>query len=141
MVADGAKARLFSYEKIGGPLRAIHWMDHPESRLPGREISSDGSGRVFDSGPGARSALEPSTGIREFEKQRFAREVGALLDAARRKERFERLVLVAPPKALGDLRKTLDHETRKRVVAEIDKNPTDTSTAELRRHLGDHMAV
>jgi hypothetical protein len=69
MVADGAKARLFAYEKIGGPLRPIRWMEHPDSRLPGHAIASDAKGRFPDRGPGGRSAPEPPTDIRDFEKQ------------------------------------------------------------------------
>lgn len=141
MVADGAKARLFSYRKIGGPLEPIRWMEHPESRLNGRDIASDSPGRMPDTGPGNRSALEPPTDIREFEKQRFAKEVGAVLDDARKRNRFERLVLIAPPKSLGELRRTLDTETRNLVIAEIAKNLTDAAPDDLRRQLGSYMAV
>jgi protein required for attachment to host cells len=74
-------------------------------------------------------------------KAAFAREVGEVLDAARRGERFERLVLIALPKSPGELRQKIAPETRKRILAEIDKNLTDASPAELRRLLGSYMAV
>jgi protein required for attachment to host cells len=50
-------------------------------------------------------------------------------------------VLIALPKSPGELRQKIAPETRKRILAEIDKNLTDASPAELRRLLGSYMAV
>lgn len=60
--------------------------------------------------------------------------------AADRKE-VERLILAAPPKALGKLRHALDPETRKRVIGEIDKDLTDAPPRELPAFLGEVINI
>lgn len=55
-------------------------------------------------------------------------------DAARRNE-FQRLVLVAPPKTLGDLRAELDDHAQRLVVGELAHDLVHTPLPELRRHL------
>jgi len=64
----------------------------------------------------------------------FAREVGRYLDRARLDHRFDQLVLVAPPKFLGVLRKELDKEVEKLVADELPKDLAGFSARELERY-------
>ena len=50
-------------------------------------------------------------------------------------ERFDKLVLVAAPKTLGDLRDLLPDPVKAKVVAEIDKDLTKVPLHELPKHL------
>ncbi|MFA9551022.1 MAG: host attachment protein, partial [Hyphomicrobium sp.] len=54
---------------------------------------------------------------------------------------FSRLVLVAPPVTLGDLRTALSKAVRERVSAELDNDLTNTPVEELPKHLATVMAV
>jgi protein required for attachment to host cells len=107
---------------------------------PNRELVSDKPG--MDAGPGGdRHGVAPTVDYHEFEKERFAHQVAQVLNKARAMGRFDRLVLVAPPKALGHLRDELDKQTRGLVTAELDKDLTHAETRELTEHLGEVMAV
>jgi protein required for attachment to host cells len=55
--------------------------------------------------------------------------------------KFERLVLVAPPKELGRLRAELSPAVRERVTAELNKDLTRLSLREMAEHLGAVIAV
>jgi protein required for attachment to host cells len=45
------------------------------------------------------------------------------------------LVIVAPPRALADLRGAIHADVKARIVAEIDKDLTKHPIAEIERHL------
>jgi protein required for attachment to host cells len=85
-----------------------------------------------DTGKGHRSALN-ETDWHEFEEQRFVREFSARLNKAAHASRFDRLILVAPPKVLGELRDELEKAAAERVVDEIAKDLTKHPVDEIER--------
>lgn len=140
LVADGAHARFL--ENLGPGKGLQPALDHElqQDLPPNREIVTDKPGR--GAGPNAgRHGYAPRVDWHEFEKERFAHQVARLLDKACAENRFDRLVLVAPPKALGYLRSELDKRTRDSVTGELQKDLTHADDAELARHLGEVMAV
>jgi hypothetical protein len=52
-------------------------------------------------------------------------------------KRYERLILVAPPVTLGDLREALAKSVQARVVGELAQDLVKTPQSQLRRHLRD----
>jgi protein required for attachment to host cells len=141
-VADGARARLYSNHGVGKGLQPVSGATHKaDLHHHDREILSDKPGRTFNSVGERRSAMEPQTDWHRFEKHKFAREMAKVLDAAAANKAFDRLILVAPPATLGDLRTELDEATRKMVTAELPKDLTRHSEQELPQHLGSVLAV
>ena len=141
LIANGARARLFSND---GPSHGVKLVSDEVLvgvNLPGREIMSDRPGRTFDSVGAGRHAKEPRTDAREIEKRSFAHELAAILDDGLKQGKFERLVLVAPPRELGFLRAELSPAVRKRVSAELNKDLTGVTPSEITNHLGAVMAV
>jgi protein required for attachment to host cells len=59
-----------------------------------------------------------------MEKHRFAKDIADRLYVLAHKGKFSKLVVVAPPTTLGDLRKAFHKEVSSRVVAEVDKTLT-----------------
>ena len=141
LVADATQGRLFCND---GPSRGIAPVSDAVLRgrnLPGREIMSDRPGRTFDSAGQGRHAKEPRTDPREVEKHRFAHQLAAMLDERLKRGSFDRLVLVAPPRALGQLRDELSKSVRARVSAELAKDLTHLPARDLQEHLGTVIAV
>ncbi len=115
LIADGARARILLNEGPGKGLKPA--LDHEFATVhaPTRELGSDRPGRVHDRfGPG-RHAMEPPADWHEYEKQTFAAEIARLLEEEAQKGSFDRLVVVAPPKTLGELRRTLGRAARDRL--------------------------
>jgi protein required for attachment to host cells len=106
-----------------------------------REIMADKPGRAFDSKGQGRHAMEPHTDPVKVEMRQFLAEVVGDLARAHRDKKFDRLVLIAPPASLGELRKLLPPELATLVVGEIDKDLTHADGIELTRHLGEVMAI
>ena len=91
---------------------------------PSREQGANRPGRMPDTGPGQRSALD-DTDWHLLAKERFARDLADILYDRAHAGAFERIVLVAPPKTLGELRDTLHKEVQDRVVGELAKDFTN----------------
>ncbi len=82
-------------------------------------------GRVASSGSGAvHHRLEPRSAPGEKEALSFAHDIADWLDRAVAEDAFDRLVVIAAPHTLGDLRKVLTQKTQGRIIAEINKDLT-----------------
>ncbi|BCX17967.1 MAG: host attachment protein [Geminicoccaceae bacterium] len=138
VVADGARARIFQGDPKVGGLELVMPELVGRAREKGTELLADRPGRSVDSSHvGNRHAMEPSTDPKEVEKERFARELASTLEAAANEGRFARLMLVAPPKMLGELREVLAEKVKEKIVKEVDKDLTWVSVHELPAHLVD----
>lgn len=131
VVADGGTARFYASE---GKLAKLKPALPFEMRLPGqptRALGSDKPGRVFDSAGRTRHAIEPRADWHREAERTFAREIADVLREKARESSFDRLVLVAPPKMMGDLRAEIDDATKERLVGEVVKDLTHLSPTEL----------
>jgi protein required for attachment to host cells len=142
LVADGARARLYVNNGVGKGLQPVSGATHKSDlHHHDRDILADKPGRAFASVGNGRSAMEPQTEWHRFEKHKFAREMAKVLDAAAASKSFDRLILVAPPATLGDLRMELGEATRKLVSAELPKDLTRHAEQELPDHLSSVLAI
>lgn len=143
VVADRAGVRFLDASGPRAALRDAGGLDNPTARLPDREIKSDRPGRVFARAPapGARRGAvrhAATSGERRPQRQAaaaFARRVSRELAAAARAGSFDRLILVAAPAVLGDLRRALPKSLQRLVSAELRKDLARATPAELRRQL------
>lgn len=81
--------------------------------------------------------MAPRVDWHKFEKSKFAHEVAAILNKQAQSHAFARLVLIAPPETLGNLRATLSKSTGAVVSHEIPKDLTHLSTDEVEDYLRD----
>ena len=122
LVADGEKALILENhgdaEFPNLQVRRKEEHDNPKTI----DQAANRPGRMADS-QGNKSAFQ-DTDWHELEKDRFARDLADLLYERAHKKLFERLVIVAAPSVLGELRKTMHKEVADRVVAEVPKTLT-----------------
>lgn len=132
LVADASKARLIQMD--GKHLEEIADFTHPEGHLKNQELVTDQAGRkgTGDSRPGYEFGVSP----KDAELERFAIQLAAMLKQGLEKRLFDSIVLVSPPRFLGCMRKALDGQVAKRVVASLDHEYLDLSPAELVNRLG-----
>ena len=135
LVADGARARIFRND---GPFKGLHPaldQEFASTVPPTRELGTDRPGRVQESATSERHAMVPRVDWHRFEKDKFARAMARILDAAAERGDFDRLILVAPPRTLGTLRSALGARTRGRITGELDRDLTHVTRLELPDHL------
>ena len=135
LVADGARAHVVTSAGPGMGLELVPGSDVRHELLSTREIGTDRPGRVQESVGGARHSIAPRVDWHQQQKEQFARAIARKLDAEAANGSFERLVLVAPPQTLGEIRAALKPATMKRVAAEINKDLTHVPIPELGPHL------
>lgn len=138
LIADGARAHFYASDGRSLSPALDHDLAVP-TRNPTRAVGSDRPGRSFESVGEARHAEEPQTDWKTQEKRNLARAVAEELRGAALRNEYGRLVVVAPPQMLGDLRAAFDDTVRQRVVAEIDKDLTHFEARDLPKHLGDAL--
>jgi protein required for attachment to host cells len=140
LIADGGRARLFANH---GPGKGIEVIDETlkADHRPTHEIVDDRLGRTFESKGESRHAIAAHHDPHRELKQKFAERLSELLDHKRKQNAFDRLVLVAPPTVLGDLREALTAPVRGVIRAELDKDLTKTPYAELPEHLAAVMQI
>jgi len=124
LVADGAKMLFFRNEgDADNPnltvIAAEQQADHYD-----RDIKTDQAGQK----PGSPGSGGGSTaGEADFHaqaEQRFAVEAADRINRAALANAFEQLIIVAPPKTLGELRKHYHKQVEGRITAEIAKDLT-----------------
>lgn len=103
---------------------------------PTREQGTDKPGRSFSRvGPG-RSAVEP-TDWHDIEEHRFVDSVAQALENYLRVKSVKGIVIVAPPRALAELRRAYPASVANCVIAEIDKDLTKLPIDQIEKHLQD----
>ncbi|NHK26662.1 host attachment protein [Parvularcula flava] len=138
LVADGEKALFFRNDDIDTqPLLNVirkEELDNP----PTREQAANRRGRMNDNGAGGaqRSAVD-DTDWHEFEQERFVGEIADRLNKAALKNAFDRLVVFAPPQALGELRNGYHKETEDRIVKEVSSDLTNHPIEKIEAQLGE----
>lgn len=135
LVADGARARILQSEGWGSGLTPVPGQERHVNNPPTREQGTERPGRVQESANSARHAMTPRVDWHRYEKHLFAAELAGVLNRAGQEKAYDRLVIVAPPNTLGDLRAKLDKNTRRMVAAELDKDLTNETLDELQAQL------
>lgn len=141
LIANGAQARVVEHLGPGKGLRAVAGLDFAQPALQAQEIVTDKPGRGFSSSGPARSAMEPRTDPVDHREAEFAKSAAERMARHHASGDFDRLVIAAAPIALGNIRKAMPSQLREAVIAELDKDLTNTPIAQLDKHFDGIFAV
>jgi protein required for attachment to host cells len=102
---------------------------------PSHEQGTERPGRISKgSQTGGRSAVEP-TDWHFLEEQHFVRTVAAEMERIVRANRVKKLVVVAPPRTLAELRVAFSPDVKACIIAEVNKDLTNHPVDEIEKHL------
>lgn len=143
LIADAGRARFFEALGPGKGVRALDNLSLDNDLPPSRaaEGGAHKPGRSQAAGGTGRHALEPTSDPHRQFKRQFAEQVAAIVDGKLANGAFDRLVVVAPPVMLGDLRDVFSAAVKNAIKAELHKDLTKTPVIELAGHLKDHAPV
>ena len=120
LVADGRKMLFFRNHGDENQIDLrTEAHDEREDRKD-REIKSDAPGTVQQSAGYGHSTYE-ETDFQQQEEDRWIKDAADELKARVLRNDYDALAIVAPPKALGILRKELHKEVERRVVCTVNK--------------------
>ena len=134
VVCDGRKALIL--ENAGDAqfpnLKTIEAAEQPDP--PTRDLGTDRPGRSFASVGTARSAVE-QTDWHDQEERNFVTNLAKRLDEAVLSAATTGIVIVAPPRALGVMRKAYSNHLRQALIGEVDKDLVSLPVYEIEEHL------
>lgn len=157
VVADGRKMLFLRNEGDAEHpnLQVEHAEEHPNPKDSDQKTDLAGAASSTQSGAGAPAVAQggsmhaqgggaqfaPSRGtmgevdFHQLEEDRFAAETADLLKKRALSNDFESLIIVAPPKTLGELRKHYHKEVSGRLQSELAKDLTGHSIPEIEKAL------
>lgn len=127
LVADGR--RMLLLRNTNSPLHPQLAVEYGEDQPnpADRDQKTDAGGQMpADGTPGQTTVGE--TDFHEQTEARFARHIARHLNDLALKGGLGKLIVVAPPKVLGQLRPHFHKEVQRRIVAEVGKDMTRYST-------------
>jgi protein required for attachment to host cells len=134
LICDGRVA-LFAFnagDQLAPNLQVRQKMEHAE--LASHEQGTDKPGRAFSGADARRSAME-TTDFHRLEEEHFLGRVASALEQKVTGHEIGDLIVVAPPRVTGILRKTLPPSVRKVVRHEIEKDYVRMPIAEVERQV------
>ncbi|MGB3722382.1 MAG: host attachment family protein [Pacificimonas sp.] len=133
-VVDGEKLLLFVNEgdEKYPDLQVIRKekQDNPSDA----EQSANKRGRQSES-TGARTYAYDDTDFHQLAEDRFAADAADILYKRAHANKFEQLVVIAPPNTLGEIRKHYHVSVEQKLIGEIDKEATNLPPEEIAKML------
>ena len=134
LVADGRKMLLLRNEGDGDYPNLVVERAEEHADPSTTDQGTDRPGRTQSSvGPGRNSYEQADW--HQIEEDRFAAEAADVLKRRALANDYEKLVVVAPPRALGELRKHYHKEVEDRLIGEVDKDLTGHPLPEIEEAL------
>ena len=124
LVADGTKVLFLRNQGDEGIIDLRTESHDRRSDRKDSEIKTDAPGTQAQSGGYGRPAMD-ETDFHQQEEDRWVKEAAEELNRRALRNDYEALVVIAPPKALGVLRKELHKEVERRIILTINKEMTD----------------
>ena len=138
LIADSAKARIFESSGTHGTWTLVEETADEDARKPSRDLGRDRPARGHTIGTGAPFAVETSSEHEKAGQEFLSARVQGLVEAEK-KERFDQLVVAAPPSALGVLRKKMPSETTAKLIGVYDKDLTNETERDLHEYFLDKL--
>lgn len=124
LVADGTKMLFLRNQGEGQQIDLITEAHHERQDRKDSEIKTDAAGAGAQSAGYGRPAMD-ETDYHQQEEDRYAADAADQLRIRALAGDYDDLVLVAPPRTLGELRKHLHKEVESRIVMELPKEMTN----------------
>src|SRR5262245_1296702 len=135
LTADGNRARLLRNKGTALHVELVPELEMSQENPPTREQGTDRPGRYGGGADGnSRSAIE-QTDWHNLAEERFAGQVADKLYRLAHARAFDDLIVVAPPKMLGNLRAAFHPEVTTRVQAEVATDLTALAPPEVAKLL------
>lgn len=134
LIGDGEKALFLRNKGHAARLALVIEEVLAQVNPATREQGTERPGRSFASTGARRSAME-QTDWHRLGEERFAVEIAQALHRYAQAARFKELVVVAPPRVLGNLRKAFHRDVAERISGEIGKELTAHPLEDIQRLL------
>ena len=137
LVADGRKMLFFRNHGDENQIDLRTEAHDARTERKDREIKTDAPGTTKQSGGYGRSTYE-ETDFQQQEEDRWVKDAADELKARVLRNDFDSLAIIAPPKALGVLKKCLHKEVERRIVCTVNKEMSGRPVPDIEALLNGH---
>lgn len=137
VITDGGRARIVQKRDAQDAFDTHREFVSADIHRHTHELGMERPGRTHESASSAHHALQPREDLHRADKRDFVYEIARGLNDANARDEFDRLILVAPAHALGELNHALNASTQRKIVAQLQKDLTNVPNADLAKHLSD----
>ncbi len=130
LVADGRKLLFFRNRGDENQIDLRTEAHDERSDAKDSELKTDGPGTQGQSFGYGRPAMD-ETDFHQQEEDRWVKDAAEQLKKRALANDFDALAIIAPPKALGVLRKELHKEVEKRIILTLNKEMTDRPISDI----------
>lgn len=130
VVADGARATVYVNEGTAFEPRLQSVRTYDEHHAKTSELGDSKPSRTFESTGHSRSAME-TPDLHQRAEDRFVDKIMGDLAKDAAAGAFDNVIIVAPPVALGEMRKVADSHLSPRIARWIDKDLTKESIPKI----------
>jgi protein required for attachment to host cells len=130
VVTDGQRARILRLQEPADILREVEVIRQAGPEPEGVAAHRTDAPAPAANGPGAAERIDTGP-----EVEKFAQLLGSHLQQAHQRDRFDRLILIAPETMMPRLTDHLDSGLMSVLLAEIASDMMGCSAAEIRMHL------
>lgn len=141
LVADRRSIRVFEASQAAAAPAEVAVLRNPDAGRHERDLISDRPGRVVNGAAGRRQAFEPKSSPMQHAMEVWLKQIGPSLRELIDSRHSDAVVLVAAPRMLANLRKSLPATVRKRVKGQIGLDLARANVASLKKRLGPAMAA
>lgn len=134
LVADGRKMLFLRNEGDAEFPNLVVEKAQEQANPATRDQATDSAGRASSPQGGVQSSVEP-TDFHQIEEDRFAADAADFLKTGALKNDYDSLIVIAPPKTLGELRKHYHKEVSSRLKGELDKDLTGHPIKDIEKAL------
>ncbi len=133
IVASRALTKIYSAEN--GSLQEIKVLEHPESLLNNRDLTSDGYGRNHNRFGHGTAGMDEKFPPKIREAMSFAKQIIQFIEEAHNKGELDKVHIIAPPAFLGYLREHYGSTIPRILGTEVDKDLLLYGPKEIREYL------
>lgn len=130
LVTDGRKMLMLRNKGSGERIELRTERHEMREDRKDREIKTDAPGLTGQSAGFGRPAMQEPD-YHQLDEDRWAAETAKTINMRALAHDFEQLVVIAPPKTMGELRGHWHKEVEQRIVAEVTKEMTDRPVPEI----------
>lgn len=134
-----SNCRIYHYQKHLNKLTLIKELNHPESRLKNRDITSDRPGHYHKSLKTSRGAYEPASDPKANEVDIFSRDIAKVLNCAKKDNLYRELILITAPHMHGVLNQHLNKNVQTNITETIHKDLQTLSEKALSDYLAEYL--
>jgi protein required for attachment to host cells len=140
VVANGTEVKIYENSGPNKGLEALPNINLKRKARKTSEIVVNERGRSFSSAGDGRSAMEQQTDPADYEHEQFSKTVAEELNQAALDNKFDRIIVAAPPQTLGEMRQFFDKHIEEKLEADVPKDLTNLPKEKLPEYFKDIAA-